>query len=342
MITEKEQAFKDAVDASNGDSLDDEAAYDDAIEAAVEGSLADIYVDVGLLIEQSGEEVDESALQALRSTGIEPREATAVASVIPGSDQVEVEISSDLGDQEAPSGDRLRAAGVAAGELVRRRRGLRLWWAAGRSARRTRQAGDSGPGPPGSAEERPEQCRRQSRHHRRLDSQWRYFRRRHQREKPRRRLGAGHRQQETGIRHRLQHRLVVAARRFPGRTLGDRRRQGLFDQHRRTSAAACGFDEGRSDRDRLGLPAADEALTSDTTLAETQAFKDAETALGSIPISFFVDGPEALRLAESLVPRSETGFQEAKPYLKKISSIALGSNADGDRVTAKLIISLEK
>ncbi len=93
-----------------------------------------------------------------------------------------------------------------------------------------------------------------------------------------------------------------------------------------------------------GLPAALEAVGSANrpTLSSTAAYKDAVAALGDTPIGFFVDGPAALRLAESLVPRSETGFEDAKPYLKKITSIALGSGSEGDRVTAKLIVGLEK
>ncbi|HEX9640521.1 MAG TPA: hypothetical protein VGB13_04335, partial [Candidatus Krumholzibacteria bacterium] len=93
-----------------------------------------------------------------------------------------------------------------------------------------------------------------------------------------------------------------------------------------------------------GLPPTLEAVggSSGATLADTPAYKDAVAALGDTPIGFFVDGAAALRLAESLVPRSETGFQDAKPYLKKIDSIALGSGSEGDRVTAKLLVGLEK
>jgi hypothetical protein len=58
-------------------------------------------------------------------------------------------------------------------------------------------------------------------------------------------------------------------------------------------------------------------------------------------MSGFVDGQAALQLAESLVPRSETGFQEAKQYLDEIRFVAIGSGTDGDRATAKLIVGLE-
>lgn len=100
-----ESGFKAAVDASKGDSLADEARFEDAISAASDGSLADAYVDVGGLIDASGNGIDPQAQEILKSAGLDPSEATAVASVVPGSAQVEIDLSSTLGGKEAPSGD---------------------------------------------------------------------------------------------------------------------------------------------------------------------------------------------------------------------------------------------
>lgn len=105
VIADGEKAFKAAVDASNGDSLGGEDRFQTAFDAASNGSLADIYVDVGGVIEQSGDKIDSQAQEVLQSSGIDPSEATAVASVIPGADQIEVDLSSDLGGEKAPSGD---------------------------------------------------------------------------------------------------------------------------------------------------------------------------------------------------------------------------------------------
>ena len=49
-----EAAFKDAVDASDGESLADERLLHDAIADAPEDSLVDVYVDIGGLIEAGG------------------------------------------------------------------------------------------------------------------------------------------------------------------------------------------------------------------------------------------------------------------------------------------------
>jgi hypothetical protein len=77
-------------------------------------------------------------------------------------------------------------------------------------------------------------------------------------------------------------------------------------------------------------------------LGDQPAYKAGVSALGSTPISAYVDGPGALALAEALVPRTKTGFWEATKYLKKIGYVALGTAADGDRATAKLIVGLSE
>lgn len=342
VITEKEQAFKDAVDASNGDSLDDEAAYDAAIEAAVGGSLADIYVDVGLLIEQSGEAIDESALQILRSTGIEPREATAVASVIPGSDQVEVEISGDLGDQEAPSGDPSELLGSLPASSFAAVAASGFDEQLEEALDEIDERGIPGQVPPGQLKKGLNQVGVN------LDIIVGSIR-------------SGAIFAEGASEKRLGGALVLAidSKKQASDTvsnIGSLLQLGGFQGVRPVTGKAKGFSLDTYELPRpivvltkgdriaigFGLPATAEALLPDATLSSTAAFKDAKAALGGTPVGFYVDGPGALRLAESLVPRSETGFQEAKPYLKKISSIALGSNVEGDRVTAKMIVGLEK
>jgi hypothetical protein len=116
VVTEGERHFKEAVDASAGDSLAEEAAFARAISAASDGSLADVYVDIGRLLDQSGDEIDPQARQILQNAGIDPSEATAVASVVPGADQIAIELSSDLGGQEAPTGDASALLGSLPGD----------------------------------------------------------------------------------------------------------------------------------------------------------------------------------------------------------------------------------
>ena len=65
-------------------------------------------------------------------------------------------------------------------------------------------------------------------------------------------------------------------------------------------------------------------------------------ALGSTPITGFVDGKAALHLAEGLVPPLDSGFESARPYLDKIDYIGLGAEAEGSLATLKLIAGVEK
>lgn len=105
VFAENEKSFEAAVDASNGDSLGEADDYTAAIAAAPGNSFADIFIDVGRLIEQSGDEIDPDAQQLFETTGIDPSEMTATTSLVPGADQLEIDISSDLGGVEPPSGD---------------------------------------------------------------------------------------------------------------------------------------------------------------------------------------------------------------------------------------------
>jgi len=78
------------------------------------------------------------------------------------------------------------------------------------------------------------------------------------------------------------------------------------------------------------------------TLADSPAYKEATSALGGTPIAAFVDGPAALKLASALVPPGEEGFREAKQYLTKVDYLAVGSEASGGLITAKLILGVGK
>jgi hypothetical protein len=94
-----------------------------------------------------------------------------------------------------------------------------------------------------------------------------------------------------------------------------------------------------------GLRATMTGLDSESgaTLSKTKAYNEALNSLGSTPITGFAAGAPALRLAESLLsPAEEVEFREARPYLKKIDYIALGSGTDGELATAKLIVGLEE
>jgi len=340
---EDARSFRAAVDAEQGESLGDESQFQDAISAASDGSLADVYVDIGGLIEASGDSIDPTAREILQNAGIDPSEATAVASLIPGSDQIEIDLSSDLGGEEAPSGD--------ASDL------LASMPADSFAALATTGFGDQlkealdnldASGVPG--------------------------------ELPPNQLKSGLAQvgidldevasslEDAAVFARgtnesnLGGALVLTTSsdetvQSIGR-LGKILRSAGFPGVTALTGKASGFSVRSEELGHYPLVVAAEGkriavgyglrqtlagleTSAEATLGDSVAYKDAVTALGSTPIGAFVAGPAALGLAESLVSRSETGFWEAVPYLKKIDYVAIGSDADGETATAKAIVGVE-
>jgi Protein of unknown function (DUF3352) len=113
--------FRDAVDASEDESLSGEGRYEDAVADSADGSLADIYLDLGDMAGQFQSLIGSQALGLLALATIDPG-TTMVASVIPHERTVEVDISSNL-DAMAPGagasealealpGDAIAAAGI--------------------------------------------------------------------------------------------------------------------------------------------------------------------------------------------------------------------------------------
>lgn len=340
MAEDGESGFKAAVDASNGESLADEARFEDAISAASDGSLADAYVDVGGLIEASGNGIDPQAQELLENAGIDPSEATAVASVVPGSAQVEIDLSSDLGGEEAPSGDASALIGsMPADSFV-------ALGAAG-FGDQVKEAIDKldAEGIPGQVP--PKQLKST------LNA-----------------IGIDLDKIATSLedaavfaqgssKNALGGALVLTSdSNEAAKTVANvgllLRRTGSPGITAVTSGGASGFSirspelgkkplvaVAKGDRVAIGYglaPALQGLSAEGETLSGVASYKAAVSALGDTPISGFVDGPGALGLAEALVPPSETGFQEAKRYLKSIEYIAIGTGSSDGLATAKLIV----
>ncbi|HEY2333968.1 MAG TPA: DUF3352 domain-containing protein [Solirubrobacterales bacterium] len=344
VIADGKKAFEAAVEASNGESLGDEDRFQTAIDAASNGSLADVYVDVGALLEQSGNKIGSQAQEVLQSSGIDPSEATAVASVIPGSEQIDVYLSSDLGGEKAPSGDVSKLLGTLPADSV-------AAFAASGFGEQLEEAVDNlnetGVPPelePGELKSTLERAGIN------LD-------------KIAASLEGAAVFVEGNSRSNLSGALTVSANsseaaeavasfgtllrgaRVPGITAVSGKASG-FSVHSPTlgkkpiavvatgSRVAVGY----------GLPAALKALDagSGETLSGSARYKAAVASLGKAPISAFVAGPAALQLAESIVPRSKKGFWEATRYLKKIGYLALGTGSDEELATAKLVVGLER
>jgi hypothetical protein len=344
VLADSEKEFKAAVDASQGDSLGGEDRFQTAIAAASNGSLADVYVDVGGIIAQSDDKIDEQTQEVLESAGIDPSDATAVASVIPQSDRIEVDLSSDLGGETAPAGNAsellgsLPASSLAAFSFSEFSEQLE------EAIDNLDEAGSPPDLEPNELKSTAEQAGFD------LD-------------KIAASLEDGAVFVEGSDRDSLGGAMVVTASsgeaaeaidslgtllrgvRIPGITVVSGKASGFSIRNDELGGKPV-VVVAKGDRIAIGYGIAP-ALAglnagSGPTLSSTAGYKAAVAALGKTPISGYVDGPAALSLAEALVPRSKTDFWEAVPYLKKVSYIGLGAGTSDELATAKLIAGIGK
>ncbi len=341
-IAEDEATFKQMVDASGGDSLADEETYSKAVDAAPAESFADVFVDIGGLIDSSGGEIDPEAQQLLDSAGLDPREATAVASLIPGASEIEIDLSTDVGGENPPSGDASAllgslpadsAAAIAAsgfgerlgealdqldangipGEIPPKKFKSTLKEAGIDVDKIAASIGDLGVFAEGNSE----------------------------------RSLAGAAVLETKNAEEARNTVAnVGLLLRASETRGVTALSGKFSGFSVRSedlgpkplvVAAAGARIAIA----YGLPAATRVLagSSGQTLADTPLYEEAVSALGGTPISGFADGPAALRVASALFAGSddEEDFREAKPYLTKIEYLAIGAGAEGDLAAVRLV-----
>jgi hypothetical protein len=345
VIADAEADFEAAVDAANGDSLADDSRFTDAMSAAADGSLADVYVDVGGLIDRSGGQIDPQARELLEGAGIDPSEATAVASVVPRSEQIEVEISSDLGGEAAPSGDVSDLLGSMPGGAFAAVAASGFSGQLEEAIDELDASGVSGEIPP------------------------------HKLKSTLKAMGID----LDKIAASLEGAAVFAEGSNKGNlggalvlttdgsgeasetvaNIGTLLRNFGAEGVTAVTGKASGFSirdpelghyplvvVAKEDRIAIGYGLAQTlrgiGASGGATLGGDPSYDAAVSSLGSTPISAYVDGPGALGLAEALVPRTETGFWEATRYLKKISYIALGTGTNGDRATAKLIAGVNR
>ena len=333
------------VDASEGESLADEDSFTSAIAPPPSGSLADVYVDIGGLIEEAGGSIDPETQAVLEGAGIEPEDATAVASLIPGSEQIEIDFTSDLTGEEPYSGDASGLLGSLPSHSV-------AAFASAEFGKRFEKAIDriDAKGIPGQVPP-------------------------HQFKSALKEAGIDLEQINASIgdigvfvegsnENNLDGAVVLTTTDSKEAT-NTVANIGLLLRASGTSGVTAitgklsGFSirspeigpqplivaaKGERIAVAYGLPAATTALAggSGKTLSDSPAYKEAVAALGSTPISGFVDGPAALRLASGLVPPGEEGFLMAKRYLAKVDYIAVGAGRSGDLATSKMIIGVGK
>jgi hypothetical protein len=344
VFAEDEAIFKSMVDASDGESLAGEEAYTSTTADLPSDSAADVYVDIGGLIEEAGNEIDSDTQLFLDTVGIEPKEATAVASLIPGSEQqIEIDFSTNVSGENPPSGDASELLGTLPGTSVAALASAEFGDRFNESIDQIDQEGIPGEVPPNKLKKTLKDAG--------IDLE----------------AIAGSIGNVgvyvTGNSERTFAGAMVMEAESATQAKNTVSNVGLFLRKADVSGVTAlnskvsGFsvrspDLGRqplvvaAKGDRIvigyGLASALSAFEeSSKTLSDLPEYKEAVSALGDTPISIFVNGPSGLKLADALVPADDEDFEEAKPYLQKIDYLALGSEASGDLSTARLIVGIK-
>lgn len=348
LVAEDKKAFESAVDASDGENLAGEDEFSSTFSRAVDGSLTDLFVDVGALIEQSGGDIDPQAQEFFESSGIKPEEATAVASLVPGSDQVEIDISSDFADTEVPAGDAAPLLETLPGKSF----AALGFPSAGDGLQQVIDTIDENgiPGeiPPNKFKSTIGQAGID------LDEIAESL-------ESAAAFGVGRSEQSlegalvlTMDDSKVATETVTTIRDLLGSTgqPGVKSISGDGTEGFEVAAAQLGGSKplvvaARDKRLAIGYGSTpvDTALSppKGATLGDSATYKEAVSSLDGAPISAFVDGPGVVALVEGMLdPEDQAEFAQAKPYLQKLRFASIGSTTEGDVATAKLIVGVGK
>jgi Protein of unknown function (DUF3352) len=343
VMAEDEAIFKTMVDASGGENLAGEGDYTSAVANVPDDSAADVFVDIGALVKESGDEIDSDTRLFLDTVGIEPDEATAVASLVPGTDLIEIDLSTNLSGENPPSGDASELLGSLPGTSVGA-------FAAAEFGKRFNEGIDQidKEGIPGEIP--PNQLKKGLK-------------------------SAGIDLESiagsignvgvyvTGNSERSLGGALVMETDDAGQAKNTVSNLGLFLRSANVAGVTAinGQASGFSIRDAelgpqsvvvvakgsriavgYGRASALAAFQeSGKTLADLPAYKEATDALGSTPMTAFVSGSPALKLASALMPPGEEDFEEAEEFLRKIDYVSVGSEASDGLAIAKLIVGVK-
>lgn len=337
------QTFKEAVDASGGDSLADDENFEGALSDVPDDSFADAYVDAGELLRGAGDRVDPQAREALSAFGIDPDEATVTVSLVPQVDQIELDVSAVAGDEPPSTAgapellESLPADSVAAFAASGLSDELR------RAVEEIDRSGVDGTLPQGGLEGGAALAGIDLDEVLASISDAGLF------------VAGGDEASLGGA-------LAVS---FDNADVPRNVAVSLGRLLRGSGAAGVSVISGRvagftirsadlgekpavvlASGDRLaigyGVRQTRRALGGERVqpLSGSGAFEAATAALGDTPITGFVDMRGALRLVAALGASRDQGFAVARQYLDKTRYVAVGSSEDGDRVTTKVVIGL--
>ena len=342
---EDKAAFEGAVDASEGDSLAEADTYRDVTPSSPEGSLADVYVDIGGLVRAARSEVDPEAMRFFKASGVDLEKSSALISLVPGSDNVEIDIAARAGEAEdsIPTEDAAALLGSMPGSSIAAIGVGDLGDAVGEAIDKIDEQGIEGEVPPNQLKKVMKEAG--------IDV-----------DEITGNLGDAAAFVQGKTRATLGGALVIEADN-PTEAQNTVANVGTLLRANRTPGVtavkgkASGFSVRNADLGAQPLVVAAKGgriaigygmratlagldAESGSTLAKTKAYNEALDSLGGTPITGFAAGAPALRLVEGLLTDTDEKeeLEELRPYLSKVPFLAIGSETKGDVVEAKLIL----
>jgi predicted small secreted protein len=338
--------FEEMVKISEGsEGLNESEKFKTAMDGVENDGIGSVYVDIGGLIQEAKGLIPSETEAFFDLLQIEPKQATAVASVIPHSEQIELDLSSTLGQTTAPSGDAtsllesLPATSIAAFASPEVGTSLK------EGIDELDEQGIPGQIPPGELKSALESVGIN------LDSIAESVGD----------VGAfveGSNMGSLGGAMVVETSNGAEAKKAVGNiglllhatgTPGVTAITGNFGGFSVRSAELGSKPliigaAGEKIVIAYGPKAAAQALrTNAKTLGTTADFEAAKGALGSTPMTAFIDGGPTLKLVDALLtPEEKAEFAQAKPYLRKITYAAVASEPAEGATNAKVILGLQK
>jgi hypothetical protein len=346
LYAKNEGVFKQMVDALDGENLTGVEAFEKANDEVADGSVANVYVDIGALIQEAGRGIDGETRLGFELLGIEPEGSTAMVSLVPGAETLELDFSSDLTSGTVAGGDASDLLGsLPAGSVAA--------FAAPEYGKALQQVIDQidENGIPGEVP--PHQFKR--------GLQQSGF----DLESIAASIGDIGVFVEGNSESNLGGALVIETN-DPNEAGNTVKNLGLLLRATGTPGITAiqegglsGFSISAEDLGSKPLvvaaggskivvaygPKAAAAAASEKagTLADDPTFKEAEAALGDTPISAYLNGTAGLGLIETLAsPLEQAELMEVRPYLEKLGYLAVGGSSSGEKTTAKIVAGLAK
>jgi hypothetical protein len=345
LFAEDKATFAEMVKTSEGDeSLAEQEKFKTTVEKAPDGSFAEVYADIGAVIKEAGGTIDQNSKLLFETSGIDPTKATAVASLVPHAEQIEIDFSSNLSNAEATTGD-------ASSFLEELPSTTTLGFAAAEFGKRLSEGIDNldeqgipGQIPPHELKKGLKEAGIDLESIAGSINDLGFFIEGSSTTD----IGGALVLSTTGdgAQNTVANLgLLLRATGQPGVTALKGGVSGFTIPNEELGGEPIVIaTSGSKLAIALGVKSATAALKgTGETLGSTAGFKEAKAALGDTPIAAYLDGPAALSLIEASLPPEEAAeFEEAKPYLQKVAYAAIGSEETGGYSTAKMILGFTK